>query len=137
MKLLIIGKINKEEYMLKNCFLLIVLIIMTLNAFGQEIRPISKGEVAQFDGFLIDSSMEKKMRAYKEESKKLQEINIELKSLGELQEIRHESYKKNNEDLTTENNRLQTQKSLNGLLYFFLGAVITGGISYGVIKTLK
>lgn len=123
--------------MLKNIFLLFLLIILTLTAYAQEIQPIKKGDPAQFDGYTIDEKMEKKMRTFREENKKLQEVNIELKSLGELQDIRHEIYKKNAEDLTSQNNKLQSEKSLNGFLYFMLGAIVTGGISYGVIKTLK
>jgi hypothetical protein len=111
----------------------ILLIVFSLNSFA-EVTTVKAGQVAPYSGVLFSKDAELKLREMREE------YQIEKKKTELLSKINDMSQKEI--DILTQrvdNYRgqvLENRKSsdLEKAVYFLAGALITGFVSYGVIK---
>lgn len=115
----------------------IIVSLLLLNAvYAEEITPIKKDAPAPYDGYVIDSSMEKKFRQINEENKKNKQLNLKMEQLGQLEEAKINLYKDQLSTLEKENSQLRTSNNLSTIVYFGLGVLATGLAAYGTMKAL-
>lgn len=115
----------------------LLIFLLSSNCYAQQIEDIKKGQAAPYDGYVIDDAFEKKARGYREEGKILKEETVTLRELGELKQVRYDMVRKENEELASENSQLKSRNTIVNVLFFVLGAGLTGLISYGAMKTVK
>ena len=116
--------------------LLIICLLLTIDSFGQ-VATVKKGESVPYDGVLFSKDKELKLREMKEEcivDKKKIELFTKMNELNqkELDVLtqRIDNYRKEVRD----NRKIS---DFERAIYFFAGVVITGAISYGVVKANK
>ena len=116
---------------------ILFIVIVSLNlCHAQDIAPIRQGEPAPFDGYVIDKSMEKKVRQIKEDHKKQKELNVKMEELGVIQQSQVTVYKEQLTTLEKDNSTLRTNNNLSSIVYFGLGVLATSLAAYGAMKTL-
>lgn len=121
---------------------LIITFILSINiVMANEAKVVKKGEVVPFDGVLFTKELEKDIR------NDLQILNKKVDTLNKINEI-------NEKELAIVNKRLSLYQSkadimakrevksekdslVKNTLYFLSGALLTGLIGYGVIKTYR
>ena len=118
------------------CLLLISNIVI-----AEEVKVVKKGESVPFDGVLFTKEKEKEVRADLETSEKK---IITLRKLNELSESeitilnkRLELYQNKARELADREVKSENNTFLKNSLYFLSGALITGLIGYGVVKTYR
>jgi len=125
---------------------IIVLLMFTITSVwaNPQIVGIKKGEVAQFDGFIINYEMEKNFRLINEENINLKKINITLKDLQVTQEQTIEILNKRlvssqdlNDKFLDRIHQQESQSFWEKSIFFLGGAVITGALAVGVSRGLR
>lgn len=127
--------------MKKNLILLIVMLVIACNINAEEVAHgnitfVEKGDPAPYAGYVVDESQMKHFRQINEEKKLLEKKTIKLEELGIRQEDSKEWYKNNYYKVKEKYEWQQTKSFWTNTLYFVGGAVLTGLISYGTVKTL-
>lgn len=110
----------------------------------KRVQPIKSGETAPCSGFLFSDEAEKDAararddaKYYKELSDKLIERNKVVDKESEILERRLQLYVTQSDMLAEKLTKEESKDFWQKALYFGLGAIITGGIAYGVVNTLK
>jgi hypothetical protein len=118
------------------CLLLISNIVI-----AEEVKVVKKGESVPFDGVLFTKEKEKEVRADLETSEKK---IITLRKLNELSESeitilnkRLELYQNKARELADREVKSENNTFLKNSLYFLSGALLTGLIGYGVVRTYR
>lgn len=123
----------------------IAILLITLNvAQAAQVVPLKKGEVAPFAGVLFDPPAEQKMRLtaeqldyYKALSESQSKINQKLVETNQIMDDRLQLYLKQNDVLASRLTESRDSAWWERAGMFVLGAVLTGAISYGVVRTLR
>lgn len=123
---------------------ILILFLSTSLAFGQDVKVLSKGTPAPFDGVLFSKEMEKSIRQIDLDNAYLKQQNASLNRLNDLSNQENDILSKRYENMALKANQLAEQqvKAENAsfwknALYFVGGALITGVISYGVVKSIR
>lgn len=126
---------------------ILIISFVTSTATGQCPQPvvvIKKGEVAVCDGFLFSPEAEKRAATARDDAKYYKELTDKLFERQDLAtkerdilERRLNLYVEQSRTLSEALTKKQHEDFWQKALYFGLGAVITGGVAYGVVKTLK
>lgn len=116
---------------------ILMMALLSFNVFSQDIVFVKKGDTVSFDGFLVAPKQMDKFRLINEERKLLEEKNIQLKDLGVVQDNRIKFFQQSADQYKDEIFRERTKSRIENILFFVGGVVLTGGISYGLQKTLK
>lgn len=113
----------------------IVSLLLCFNIYASEIQRIEKGELSPYRGFLISDKMEKKFRLINEENIRLNSLNSFKDEKIDILEKRLEIRDNFSKDL------LEKSKPDNSFLtnsaYFILGALVTVGIGYSLVKITR
>lgn len=117
-------------------YLMIMILSMSLSVHAAQITPMAQGEPAQYEGYLIDKDMEKKMRKANEKVKALETIKHNQKVVIDIMKSKADYYRKQTEALQAELEKERSGKFWSSVLYFIGGAVITGGLTLGAVKLL-
>lgn len=117
---------------------LLLILLMSINlCYGQKITVIKKGELASYDGYLIDSEQEKVFRTINEKKKLLESKNLVLSDLRLNSKQLEDFQRKRAETAERELQKEQFKSSFRSTLAFIGGVLVTGLISYGTMKTLR
>lgn len=110
-------------------------------SLAEEVKVVKKGETVPFDGVLFTKEKEKEVRNDLEASEKK---IVTLKKLNELSESeidilnkRLELYQNKAREFADREVKNENNTFLKNSLYFISGALITGLIGYGVVKTYR
>lgn len=121
--------------------LIISLLLIANISMAEEVKVVKKGDTVPFDGVLFPKEKEKEVRADLETSEKK---IITLRKLNELNETeisilnkRLELYQTKARELADREVKNETNTFLKNSLYFLSGALLTGLIGYGVVKTYR
>ena len=123
--------------------LLTLLITSSLsnNALAEEAYYITKGTPAKFDGILVPEDKLQELRKSVIELQNEQMVTKSLQRSVDLYKANEELYNKKVNTLTEQNNNLAEQlysaretSTWEKILYFGLGAGLTGLASYGIYK---
>lgn len=120
---------------------ILTLLISCNFVFAEEVKIVRKGEIVPYDGVLFSKDKEKEVRTDLDVSEKK---IITLKKLNELNEKeieildkRLQLYQKKSTELTELQVKNEKHTSIQNVVYFISGALITGVIGYGVIKAYR
>lgn len=118
--------------------------IYIMSSEGSEcphVEPIQKGQPAPCDGFYFSDEAEKQAASAREDAETYQKINTELQKKSENQakeneilERRLKNYIEQSDVLSKNIAQRDNNESLYRMLYFGLGAVVTGFIAANVSK---
>jgi len=109
---------------------ILILFLLSFSLCAGEIQPISKGQEAEFSGFLITKDFEKRLRTINEENKLLERKNVTLERLGNVNEDIAQHYKKRA-------SKAELRGDLKGIGGFLLGVLVTGAIAVGLSKNMR
>lgn len=115
---------------------LIVSLLISVNCFAQ-VATVRKGELVPYDGVLFSKDKELKLREMREEcaiDKKKVELFTKMSELSQ-KEVDVLTQRVDNYRKEVRENRQASD--FEKAVYFFAGALITGVISYGVVKATK
>lgn len=119
---------------------MILLLLISFQCFAQDIIPIKKGQPSPIDGFVISKRLNTRMI---EDTEILERKNLQLRDLSVLQDEALSDLNKHKETLVRHNAELRgaLKEKPTGFWqktgYFVLGALITGAISYGTIRSVR
>jgi hypothetical protein len=120
---------------------ILTLLISCNFVFAEEVKIVRKGEIVPYDGVLFSKDKEKEVRTDLDVSEKK---IITLKKLNELNEKeieildkRLQLYQKKSTELAELQVKNEKHTSIQNVVYFISGALITGVIGYGVIKAYR
>lgn len=116
---------------------ILLLFSLSVNALADEAVYLNKSDPAPFAGYLLTP----------DKATKVYNLNLELQSeqkINSLMMQEQDVYAKRLTNAQTENDQLskqlvsqQDKSFVSKVGYFVLGAVLTGLISYGAMRTLK
>lgn len=115
---------------------LILATVISFNAFAACDIPtqIKKGEASQCDGYVMSSETEQKIRtdiSYK---------NALIENLTKSNDLQANLIKIQSEQVNVYQSELSKAQSLSTfekVLYFGLGALVTGAVAYGTVRALR
>jgi len=120
---------------------ILCLLLISNIAISEEVKVVKKGESVPFDGVLFTKEKEKEVRADLETSEKK---IVTLRKLNELSESeiailnkRLELYQNKARELADREIKSENNTFLKNSLYFLSGALLTGLIGYGVVRTYR
>lgn len=119
---------------------LLLIFLLSFSCFAQDIVPIKKGQVAPIDGYIITRAAHNKIKAKMET---LQYENLKLHDLAIAQDEAIVHLKRHKATLAEHNASLRTElrRKPTGFWqktgYFVMGAVLTGVVSYGAIRSVR
>lgn len=121
--------------------IILCFILSSSLAYSQDVKVVKKGEVVPFDGVLFTKELEKDIR---NDVKNLEKRNEVLTKLNEVnnKEIdilnnRLELYQKKSKELAEREVKSERETFFKNTFYFISGALLTGLIGYGVVKTYR
>jgi hypothetical protein len=122
----------------------LLLLLITFNAFSQEVVTVKKGDVVPFDGVLFTKERELQIRKEVLEKDFLVKKNLLLEELGKLQQTeidiankRVDVYQKRTQEMADREVRQENTDFWKSAFYFTAGALIVGIIGYGVVSTYE
>lgn len=119
--------------------IVLIFLLVTNIAFGQDFIPIKKGEPSPIDGFAISPTTEKMVRQKVENLEykliKLSDLGVAKDELISAQKRHIAAQKEYNGELRDE--LLKSDGFWTKAMWFTLGTVITGVISYGTVRSLR
>ncbi len=104
---------------------LILILLLTFQAFAIDVNPIRKGEAAPFDGYIVDDTGLKQFRAINEEKKLLKKKVVTLEELGTIKDSRVKLYKDEADHYHNQYKKAQSKSTWK----------IVGGIVLGILAT--
>lgn len=117
--------------------LIIILLLISNVCYSDQSTYLNKDDKAPYDGFLLDREKASKVRLLDIDYKEALKTQEYLKTDNEL-------YVKRLENMTQENDRLSKQlveardpNIWDKIGFFFLGALVTTGIAYGVSRATR
>jgi len=119
---------------------LLLIFLLSFSCYAQEIVAIKKGQIAPIDGFIITRAAHNKIKAKMET---LEYENIKLHDLAIAQDEAIVHLKRHKATLLEHNTSLRTElkRKPTGFWqktgYFVLGAVLTGVVSYGAVRSIR
>lgn len=115
---------------------LISLLIISLSSPAlAEVKYLPKGGTAPYEGYLFSPEDEEKARMAVKESEYYKKVNDINEKLLDTSVKRIEVKDRHIERLSNELVRRERADFWENALYFTLGAVIVGGVSYGVYRS--
>jgi len=119
--------------------IIVIFLLVVTNIHATEINPIKKGDPSPIDGYVIDVSTEKAMRSKMDkleyQALKLEWLGVAKDAVIDAQKDHIELQKRHNLELRDE--LTKSTGFWTKAAWFTLGSVMTGLISYGVIKGLR
>lgn len=122
----------------------LLVMMLSFNALAQDVVTIKKGDPAPFDGVLFTKERELALRKDILEKEFLEKRVSLLGELGKVQSeelstanIRITNYRIQVAEYADREVKSESRDFLKNSLYFVAGALITGAIGYGVLKTYK
>lgn len=117
-------------------FLLLIAFLISINSYSQ-VSTVKKGETVPYDGVLFSKDKELKLREMKEECS-IDKKKVELfTKMNELTQKEVDVLTQRVDNYRKEVRENRKTSDLEKAIYFFAGALLTGAISYGVVKANK
>lgn len=122
----------------------LLLLLISFNAFSQQVVTVKKGDIVPFDGVLFTKEKELEVRKEVLEKDFLLKKNTLLEELGKIQKDeldiankRVEVYQKRTQEMADREVRQENTDFWKSAFYFTAGALIVGIIGYGVVSTYE
>jgi hypothetical protein len=122
---------------LKRLLPLLLALLLTNNAFAQNVRRINVGEPAQFNGWLVTD------KVMQEATKQKDELELKDKKILQLEHLRVldigdiEHYKVRSNQLAKQLDKENTKRYVIGTGAFILGVLLTGIAAKAAIESTK
>lgn len=117
---------------------LFIILIMFLNvSYSQEIVGLKKGDVAPFDGALVDQGQMKKFREHKTQLDLEITQNDALKTLNDRLENKLTIKDREIKEMEWELTRTRVKGNIYNVGFFVLGVVITGFAAKAAIESTR
>jgi hypothetical protein len=116
---------------------LLLIVLTPLNALADDAKFLEKGQIAPFDGFLLDREKATKVRLLDIDYQEALKTKDYLQKDNEVYIQRLDNMKNYNDRLAKENVELRENSIWSKLGFFVLGALVTTGIAYGVTRATK
>lgn len=121
---------------------ILLCIIFSINiCYAEQVRVVKKGETVPFDGVLFTRELEKDVRSNLEMYKAKVEVLTKIDELNnkeiDILTKRLDLYQKKSTELADKNVEIESNSFVKNTGYFLAGALLTGLIGYGVVKTYR
>lgn len=122
----------------------LLIFLLSINCFAEDISYLKKGEVAPFDGVLFSKEKELQLRQLKydkdatqTQNKIMQQIIDQQEKEINIQSKRIEVYQNQANVLAKDITDYKTNRFWQNTVYFIAGVAITGLVTYGVLQTTR
>lgn len=116
---------------------LLIILLLTFQAFAIDVSPIKKDQPAPYDGFILDEANLKEMKTINEERKVLKKKVVTLEELGNIKDSKVKLYKEEADYYHKQAKKEEsksTWKIVGGIL---LGILATSAAGYVYDRTRK
>jgi len=110
---------------MNKAFILTFLFFQTHNTYA-EMTALNKGQVAPYEGILVDAEQMKEFRKINEDKKSLELENLKLKDLSIINDQRIDLYKTEVKRVTEDLSRSEKKAFWQSAGTFVLGVIVTG-----------
>ncbi len=125
-------------------YIVIMLLFSSVSQATDSVVYLPKDQKAPYDGYLFTPDMEKEVRLNTINLKYSEELNASLVKINaihkdnlQILDQRVKLYQDQSDSLAKSLESSRSTSFFEKTLYFGLGAIITGGIAYGVTKSLR
>jgi hypothetical protein len=120
----------------------LIIFLLSINlVFAKDVKVVNKGEVVPFDGVLFTRELEKDIR------NDIQILTKKVDTLTKINDINEKEldilnkrvkiYQDKAKEMANREVKSEKNTFFKNTLYFLSGALLTGIVSYGVIRTVR
>lgn len=120
----------------------LIIFLLSINlVFAEDVKVVKKGETVPFDGVLFTRELEKDIR------NDIQVLTKKVDTLNKINDINEKEldilnkrvkiYQDKAKEMANREVKSEKDTFFKNTLYFLSGALLTGIVSYGVIRTVR